>query len=240
MMPRRAFIQRSASLVCAVVLAPPLSRDTARVLRVGTFIDGADTDLEAGLGFGADEANRSAALFGWTVERVALSAPMRDTGDAHVIILGTRANTEFAVPVVAVRCDAHADAFVVADCGRAEPSTAGERIVVWHESLERFGAAQLNDRYRAATGSPMTSDAWTGWFAMKVIAESALRARTVDPHALTAYLASPATQFDGHKGSPLRFDARRRLRQPVYLVRRDESAARWAVVREIAAQEESR
>jgi hypothetical protein len=93
------------------------------------------------------------------------------------------------------------------------------RVVVWHHGLERFGAAQLNERFRRRFQSEMDSDAWTGWIAMKILGEAALRARTTDGLRLARYLARPKTRFDGHKGEPLRFDQRTgELRQPLYLV----------------------
>jgi len=98
-------------------------------------------------------------------------------------------------------------------------------------ALERFGAAQLNDRYRAATGHPMSGDVWLGWFAMKVLAESALRSRSVAAADLVGYLARGS--FDGHKGSPLTFDSRRRLQQPLYELERASAGGAWSVRREI-------
>ena len=87
-------------------------------------------------------------------------------------------------------------------------------VVLWHHDLERFGAAQLNDRYRQRYDRPMTSSAWEGWMAVKIAWESALRTRDGDVAA-----AIGAGAFDGHKGTPLRFGAHDRiLRQPVFIV----------------------
>lgn len=95
-------------------------------------------------------------------------------------------------------------------------ATGDEGRAEWHPALERYGAGQLSDRYRAAVAVPLTAAAWLGWFAFKVLAESALRARSTAPASLRSYLEDPATHFDGHKGTPLRFDAGRRLQQPLY------------------------
>ena len=92
-------------------------------------------------------------------------------------------------------------------------------IEVWNDRLERFGAAQLNDRFRSRFRRPMDSLAWTGWFAMKVAWESSLRARSTDGSATAAYLERETAQFDGQKGVPLSFRRwDRQLRQPVYVV----------------------
>ncbi|HEU4882225.1 MAG TPA: ABC transporter substrate-binding protein [Longimicrobium sp.] len=109
----------------------------------------------------------------------------------------------------------YADAFA-ARAGEAADAT---EAVLWHPSLERFGAAQLNDRFRARFGGEMDGAAWAGWMAVKALWEASLRARSTDGAALRAYLERDATQFDGHKGWPLSFRAwDHQLRQPLYLV----------------------
>jgi hypothetical protein len=92
------------------------------------------------------------------------------------------------------------------------------RIVEWHPALVRYGAKDLNDRYRKHTGEAMTADAWGAWFAVKALVDSALRAADTD---LCRALAG--ARFDGHKGRPLTFDpATRLLRQPLYVVSGDD------------------
>ena len=89
---------------------------------------------------------------------------------------------------------------------------------LWDARLEKFGAAQLNARFQSRFNRPMDSDAWAGWFAVKVAWESSQRARSVEPAAMAAYLERETTQFDGQKGVPLSF--RRwdhQLRQPLYV-----------------------
>ena len=97
----------------------------------------------------------------------------------------------------------------------------GAAVELWSSHLERFGATQLNDRYRARFAKPMDSGAWAGWFAVKAAWEASLRARAVDGAAIAAYLERDAAAFDGHKGVPLSF--RRwdhQLRQPLYVTAR--------------------
>jgi ABC transporter substrate binding protein (PQQ-dependent alcohol dehydrogenase system) len=90
-------------------------------------------------------------------------------------------------------------------------------IVTWHSTLERYGAAQLNDRFRSATGRQMDGAAWCGWFATKVVLESSLRMRGKGAAGLREHLIADDTQFDGHKGAPLSFRASdHQLREPVY------------------------
>jgi hypothetical protein len=91
------------------------------------------------------------------------------------------------------------------------------RIVEWHPSLARFGARDLNDRYRKHTGAQMTAEAWKAWFAVKALVDSALRTSDAD-----RCRAVGRGRFDGHKGRPLFFDpVTRVLRQPLYVVSGD-------------------
>jgi ABC-type branched-subunit amino acid transport system substrate-binding protein len=102
----------------------------------------------------------------------------------------------------------------------------GVAVELWNGHLERFGAAQLNDRYRARFAKPMDSGAWAGWFSVKVAWEASLRARAVDGAAIATYLERDAAVFDGHKGVPLSF--RRwdhQLRQPLFVTARSEAAS---------------
>ena len=93
-----------------------------------------------------------------------------------------------------------------------------DSVTLWGPSLERFGANQLNGRYRDRYHLWMDGFAWAGWAAAKFAAESALRTHSTLPSKLMAYLESPASQFDGHKGWPLTFRmADHQLRQPLYI-----------------------
>jgi hypothetical protein len=89
---------------------------------------------------------------------------------------------------------------------------------LWHESLVRYGAAQLNERYRREFREGMDEAAWSGWFAVKVATETVLRVGEPVASAVEDFLTSRGAAFDGHKGQPLRFDpASRSLVHPVYV-----------------------
>jgi hypothetical protein len=107
------------------------------------------------------------------------------------------------------------------------------RVQFWHESLDRFGAEQLRARYRAHTDAEMTSDAWLGWFSVKLLWEAAARAKTTAAADLLASLRSPAARYDGHKGLPLRFNAESELEQPFYIVQRSVGSREWKLVAEL-------
>lgn len=104
---------------------------------------------------------------------------------------------------------------------RAFADTAGSdgaRAVLWHERLFRYGAEQLNERYRRRFGTGMDSDAWAAWMAVKALAEASLRAAGDRP-PLTEALGGRRARFDGHKGAPLSFSAPGgTLAQPLYVV----------------------
>jgi hypothetical protein len=117
-----------------------------------------------------------------------------------------------------------------ADTAAAADST---HLALWHPSLERFGAEQLNDRFHRRFGAAMDSDAWMGWLAMKMALDLALHAHSASGPTLLQQLADPHTAFDGQKGRPLRFDpATHRLVQPLYRIAGSGDSAR--VVAEIA------
>ena len=109
-----------------------------------------------------------------------------------------------------------------ANARRLDPASspaASARVLLWEPSLERYGAGQLNARYRSMFKAPMDGYAWAGWAAVKIVAEAVLRARAADAAALAGYLESNAARFDGHKGWPLTFRrADHQLRQPLYIV----------------------
>lgn len=88
---------------------------------------------------------------------------------------------------------------------------------LWHGALTRYGAAQLNERYRRRFGEPMDAAAWAAWMAVKVVADATLRLRSDAADSLAAHLIDLRTSFDGHKGEGLRFGgADHQLQQPVY------------------------
>lgn len=93
--------------------------------------------------------------------------------------------------------------------------------VLWHAGLSRYGAAQLNDRFLAQSGTPTDAPGWAAWMAMKIVWEAALRTAPADPVAIAAFLSSQDALFDGHKGEQLRFDPiTHQLLQPLYLADR--------------------
>jgi hypothetical protein len=218
---RRSFLRLFCGAVACVALPRPVAAGVQRirVLRVGALVNSSKVDLARGVAFGAAEAARTGSLFGWTVELRSPAAAEAERADIDALILGVAGPSPRGdVPVLRLVCDPageHDGSFTLASCD-------GDTADLWQPTLERFGAGQLNDRFRSATGTAMTGDAWLAWFAFKVLAESAMRTDSTAPAELVRHLADPATHFDGHKGEPLRFGKGRRLVQPTY--RRSERA----------------
>ena len=103
----------------------------------------------------------------------------------------------------------------------ARLATAGNRAqgikrIAWHSSLERYGAGQLNDRFRARFGDDMDERAWAGWMATKILIDAVLKTGTTNARKLKSQLTDK-TGFDGYKGVPLYFDPEtRELVQPLF------------------------
>jgi ABC-type branched-subunit amino acid transport system substrate-binding protein len=197
------------------------------------------TDRLNGVTLGVEEAQHGAEMFGGSVVVVPvegassalanLSAILGDADEARCVSLSRQADAA-GIPFVNIACasdrlrgaDCHASTFHVAAgdaMARAAVAMAhGGEARVWDPSLKKFGADTLNQRFERRFAAPMTSDAWAGWFAVKALWESSLRARSVEPRKLVAYLARETTQFDGHKGRPLSFRSwDGQLRQPLYV-----------------------
>jgi hypothetical protein len=215
-------------------------------------------DALSGALLGASESARAGALFGQHIVTMTRSLSDAAKEDAPVLIGGSSYEQAVALEKIAdergrvfFNVSARSDELRGGRCspmmfhvapseamiGKAKltagATTAGPiSIELWSATLERYGASQLNDRYRARFGRSMTSAAWAGWVAVKIAWETSLRARSVDSSALLRTLDGDAIQFDGHKGTPLSFRSwDHQLRQPLYAVER--VANRERVVQEL-------
>lgn len=118
----------------------------------------------------------------------------------------------------------HASEAMRRDALEAAPadSPPGARVLAWHPGLTRYGAAQVNERFERASGTPMTEPAWNGWLAVKILFDAVQRTGSAAAAAVAAHLRSERTLFDGHKGVQLSFRPQtQQLRQPLYVVAGD-------------------
>ena len=188
-----------------------------------------------GVTLGIEEAQRTARLFGWEV--VGLTYPDSLDTSSAVQFLQAREVTAIVRNLTGTlqTRSRFASRPLVLDIGTQRPVppnacidgefyllplTDSARLVAWDSSLERFGAAQLNERYRKRFSSAMDEHAWAGWMAIKILVDAVLKIGSTDRCALERYLLSKDGRFDGHKGVPLFFDPRtRELVQPLFAMR---------------------
>jgi PQQ-dependent catabolism-associated beta-propeller protein len=184
------------ALIAVIVLpAPP------RALHIQIL--GTPTDPQRqGIELGVAEMSHTAGLVG---AAVTVSDRWQPT-TVGTILAGRVSLSHSAVPVIHLGRQSAGPA--EARCSFRLPPSGPP---LWSPMDTRFGASELNDRFRARFQQPMTSDAWHGWIAVKALVESALRA----PAKADLCDALVRARFDGHKGTPLFFDPRTRvLRQP--------------------------
>lgn len=221
-------------------------------LSIGAITSSESPDTASGLIFGAEEGERSAALFGRKVEIVTATAVPDAAAATREVLARGVALVVSGVPEAPVVRDVSAlcrargtwlinaassaeslrdDAcrhnllhVVASDAMYAAAKRLGGNgsVTMWHAALDRFGAGQLNARYRARFSRDMTGEAWAGWMSMKLVVESFLRAGAADAKSLVGYALRADTRFDGHKGVPLSFrQSDHQLRQPLYVIAAD-------------------
>jgi ABC transporter substrate binding protein (PQQ-dependent alcohol dehydrogenase system) len=102
---------------------------------------------------------------------------------------------------------------------------ANFRALAFEATLDRYGAREINARYRARFDEPMDPPAWAAYVAVKALFEAVTFGGSIDPADVLAYLRSPDSVFDLWKGIGVSFRPwDRQLRQSLYLVGIDSSA----------------
>jgi hypothetical protein len=191
--------------------------------------DSSERSSRDGVTLGIEEAQRTAKLFGWEVAVVRLPDSLVAVDGAALAVTEV---TAIVGDLTATRVSRSARMagplfFDIGKPSRASPDCADlafhllfadeVNVVAWHPRLVRFGAAQLNDRYRKRFGREMDERAWAGWMSIKILLDAALKTGTSNQCALQHFLLGAEARFDGHKGVPLFFDpATRGLVQPGY------------------------
>ncbi|WP_448187352.1 ABC transporter substrate-binding protein [Azospirillum sp. sgz301742] len=101
---------------------------------------------------------------------------------------------------------------------RPVAGTQGLVPTSWHRTHEQWGAAQLQNRFKALAGRTMTARDFDAWTAVRMVGEAATHQRSTDADTLAAHIRSPAFTMSAFKGVPLGvrpWDGQ--LRQPVLL-----------------------
>jgi hypothetical protein len=199
MVARRDFL----AALPALMFAPSLINREAAAVRIALIYSPEYANAARAAEMSAGEVRRAAALLKREFHFQAIATEARGPRDddwTGVILATPHSAISAADPTINignVACGANVLAL-------RSPFCRGAPCVLWHSSLERFGAAQLNDRFRAAR-IPIDEQAWLGWFAVKVLWDAGVRGK--HPRELS---------YDGHKGKALRFNSHGLLIQPVY------------------------
>ena len=124
----------------------------------------------------------------------------------------------------------------VAQWKKKDP-TAEVSAAAWHSAAVKFAARDLNKRYAKKFGKPMDEQAWAGWFAGRVAADTLMRNTDAGPAELVALLKDG--EFDGQKGDPHSFRKNGQLRQPLMIISSTGELLGEAPVRGIATDLDS-
>lgn len=238
---RRAFVVHGAMAFAAGRFTTLGATPPPIQLRIGLLESplGESDDRSRGTLFGVEEAHHAAAMFNGRVELVRVPRDARLPTGLTALVADADADRcrslaaegeRAGVLVFNVACAAdELRGACVPTFFHVAPSVAMERdalrevggdgrVVAWDAELSRYGADTLNQRFEKRFDVPMTSDAWCGWLAVKIVWEAALRGRTGVASEIGKTLAADTLQFDGHKGRPLSFRTwDHQLRQPVYV-----------------------
>ena len=246
---RRAFLRMLPATAGPLVLGvrSVSDRRSAHTLRVGLVVPAREQFESAarGAAMGVAEARRVATMLGGdvTLHRASDARHLIAIDHVQVLIGGFDESSCIELAKVAERheliflnigcasdvlrsgaCSRHAFHVAASDAMHRDALALLERaargeIALWHGSLERYGAAQVNDRYRVEFREPMDPLAWSAWMAVKIAAEAAVRLRGFETRRVTDWLEDPRTRFDGHKGRALSFRPwDHQLRQPLFWI----------------------
>ncbi len=95
----------------------------------------------------------------------------------------------------------------------------GAKPVGWSDVVEQNGAAQLQSRFRDATGREMRAEDFAAWAAIAALGEAATRTKSSDSTTLRKYMLSVDFRLGGFLGRPLSFrDWNGQMRQPIPIV----------------------
>ncbi len=101
---------------------------------------------------------------------------------------------------------------------RPVAGTQGLAATSWHRTHERWGAAQLQSRFRKMAGRHMTPLDYGVWAPIRAIGEAATRTKSTEFDKVAAYIKGPDFELAGFKGQKLTFRSwNGQLRQPVLL-----------------------
>jgi len=96
--------------------------------------------------------------------------------------------------------------------------TQGLVATSWHRTHEQWGAVQMQNRFKKATGRFMEEKDYAAYLAVRAIGEASVRTKTNQLKPIKNYLLGDKFALQGYKGRPLSFRAwNGQLRQPILL-----------------------
>lgn len=96
--------------------------------------------------------------------------------------------------------------------------TQGLVATAWHPVHEQWGAAQLQNRFKARAGRWMEEEDYGVYLAIRSLGEAATRTASTDMVAIKSYLLGEGLALQAYKGVPLSFRPwNGELRQPILL-----------------------
>ena len=201
------------------------------------YVGSVDTSAENGLKQGLLEANLQGEFLGVTYQLL----PLKDAEQAKAIVVADTdtmviktARRHPEVPVINVLSRSNSlRALCLPNLFHTMPSQqmlsdalaqwrqknpdSVAKPQAWHRKFRKYAAAQLNIRYHEQFNQDMNDDAWAGWAATKLLADTLIRAPALENDALISELKTNLA-FDGQKGIDMAFRETGQLAQPVLLV----------------------
>lgn len=97
---------------------------------------------------------------------------------------------------------------------------SGQRILAFEATLDRYGAREINARYRQRFGEPMDPPAWAAYQSVKIAYEGMFFSRSSEAEAILSTWTAPNAVFDLWKGIGTSFRPwDHQMRQSMYLVK---------------------
>ena len=178
---------------------------------------------------GADENDR---LFSKAIKRAAKKFGIKIIAEkTWMHTYDARRTAQSDVPVFTQEIDDY-DVLVVADekgvfgeyldyrTWKPRPviGTQGLIATSWHKTHEQWGAVQMQNRFKEATGRSMEETDYAAYLAVRAIGEASVRTKSNQLLPIKNYLLSDKFALQGYKGKPLSFRAwNGQLRQPILL-----------------------
>ncbi|WP_342148861.1 ABC transporter substrate-binding protein [Methylorubrum sp. SB2] len=102
---------------------------------------------------------------------------------------------------------------------RPVAGTQGLIATTWHPTLETWGAAQAQNRFRRQTGRLMRPLDYQAWAAIRTVGEAATQKKSTEVGVIRPYLTTPEFSLPAYKGVSLTYRPwDHQLRQPVIVV----------------------